>query len=55
MDSFALQFKFCTVRDHGHTRTNKFYFNLYCLTALLNMMMIRNFQVMLGQMLNHFV
>jgi hypothetical protein len=53
MDRFALQFKFCTVGDHGHT--NKFFFNLYCLTALLNMMMIRNFQVMLGQMLNHFV
>jgi hypothetical protein len=46
--------KLCAVKDHGHTYM--FYMSHYFfLTELLNMAVVRNSGVMLGQMLNHFV
>jgi hypothetical protein len=41
---------FGTVRDHGHTYES--YCNHYFLTTLLNMELVRSFEVMLEQMLN---
>jgi hypothetical protein len=43
--------KFATVKDHG--QTYRFYFNHFCLTKLLNMAMVRNFEVALGETLNN--
>jgi hypothetical protein len=44
--------KFGTVKDCGHTY--KFCLN-FSLTEVFNMAMVRNFEVMFGQTLNHFV
>jgi hypothetical protein len=47
------QLKIRTVKDYGHIF--KFYLNLFCLTTVLCMTMLRNFEVMLEQTLNHCV
>jgi hypothetical protein len=45
--------KYCTVKDHLHNY--KYYLNGYFFTELLNMAMVRNVEVMLGQTLNYSV
>jgi hypothetical protein len=50
---FALrQMKVCTVRYHEHT---SFIRIIFCLTESFNMVVVRNFEVLLGRTLNHFL
>jgi hypothetical protein len=49
------QTMFGAVKYQEHRRTCKFYLNRYILRKLVNMMLVQNFQVMLGQTLNHSV
>jgi hypothetical protein len=42
------QIKFCTVKDHGHS-------NKFCLSELLDMTVVRNFEVLLQETRNHSV
>jgi hypothetical protein len=53
MNRSLRQVKFGAVKDYGYAY--KFYLNNFVLTKLLNMAMVRNFEVMLGQKLNHSV
>jgi hypothetical protein len=45
--------KFGAVKDHGYSY--KFYLKNYSLAELLNMAVVRNFEVLLGQTLNYFM
>jgi hypothetical protein len=42
-------------KSNPYSQTQCIYTQTFCLTKLLNMAMVKHFEVMLGQTLNHYV